>query len=85
MTTHDEELASLTKDQIVARIQADPDFQKEQAERARTDFEQSLANASRPLLEELAAIGIATPSVWHNHTEPTMLGKSWTFISDTSK
>lgn len=70
MTPTDEEISRLSKDQILERIQADPEFQREQAARAQSEFAQSLAKASVPILEELKQIGIDTMSVWHNQTRP---------------
>ena len=72
MTEDHREIANLTKDEIIARIQADPGFQADQAERAarQNDFHAYLTRSEAPIVLDLQAAGLLVNSVWHNQTTP---------------
>ena len=59
----------------MAELERDPEYRKRQADLEADDREQAerLAEAEKPLLADLAAIGIETDSAWNLYQQPEVL------------
>ena len=76
--------APRTAGELMAELEADPEHQarKRDREAAEREEQRTLAEAEKPILADLAAIGVETDSVWNLYRDPEAREKSVSVLLD---